>query len=67
MIEGKNTGRLEGKLPAELQFSGSVDLRVLRKLVGKFPWEPAFEVDGFHQCWSLFKYHLLKVQAILKC
>ena len=45
------------------------DFRLLRELLSKVPWEKAFEGAGVHQCWSLFKYHLLRAQeqAIPKC
>jgi len=44
------------------------DSRLLRELVRKVPLEIHFECTGVHQCWSLFKYHLLraKKQAIPK-
>ncbi|KAJ7414765.1 rna-directed dna polymerase from mobile element jockey-like [Willisornis vidua] len=38
------------------------DFRLLRELVNKIPWENVFAGAGVHQCWSLFKHHLLKAQ-----
>ena len=48
---------------------GRADFGLLKKLVSKVPWESAFEGIGVHECWSLFKSHLLRVQeqAIPKC
>ncbi|XP_052628596.1 uncharacterized protein LOC128134646 [Harpia harpyja] len=48
---------------------GRADFRLLRGLVSKVPWESAFEGIGVHECWSLFKSHLLRAQeqAIPKC
>ncbi|GAB0205816.1 hypothetical protein GRJ2_003047200 [Grus japonensis] len=45
------------------------DFRLLRELVSQVPWETALEGIGVHQCWSLFKGHLLRAQeqAIPKC
>lgn len=45
------------------------DLRLLRELASKAPWENAFEGVGVHQCWLLFWHHLLRAQewAIPKC
>ncbi|GAB0186493.1 hypothetical protein GRJ2_001114600 [Grus japonensis] len=38
------------------------DFRLLRELVSQVPWETALEGIGVHQCWSLFKGHLLRAQ-----
>ncbi|GAB0202528.1 mitochondrial enolase superfamily member 1 [Grus japonensis] len=48
---------------------GRADFRLLRELVSQVPWETALEGIGVHQCWSLFKGHLLRAQeqAIPKC
>ena len=48
---------------------GRADFRLLKELVSKVPWESAFEGIGVHECWSLFKSHLLRAQeqAIPKC
>ncbi|GAB0207904.1 mitochondrial enolase superfamily member 1 [Grus japonensis] len=48
---------------------GRADFRLLRELVSQVPWETALEGIGVHQCWSLFKVHLLRAQeqAIPKC
>ncbi|GAB0180024.1 hypothetical protein GRJ2_000467700 [Grus japonensis] len=45
------------------------DFRLLRELVSQVPWETALEGIGVHQCWSLFKGHLLRAQeqVIPKC
>ncbi|KAJ7395040.1 adaptin ear-binding coat-associated protein 1 [Pitangus sulphuratus] len=34
--------------------------RLLRELLSKVPWENVFADAGIHQCWSLFKHHLLR-------
>lgn len=48
---------------------GIADFRLPRELVSTVPWDFAFEDIGVHQCWSLFKYHLLREQkqANQKC
>ena len=48
---------------------GRTDFRLLQEPVSKVPCESPFEGVGGHECWSLFKIHLLKVQeqAIPKC
>ena len=48
---------------------GKADFGLLRELVSQVPWETALEGIGVHQCWSLFKGHLLRAQeqAIPKC
>ncbi|GAB0203307.1 hypothetical protein GRJ2_002796300 [Grus japonensis] len=48
---------------------GRADFRLLRELVSQVPWETALEGIGVHQCWSLFKGHLLRAQeqVIPKC
>ena len=48
---------------------GRADFGLLKELVSKVPWESAFEDLGVHECWSLFKSHLLRAQeqAIPKC
>lgn len=48
---------------------GKSDFMLLGELFGKFPRKAASEGIGVHQCWSLFKYHLLGAQekAIPKC
>ena len=45
-----------------------VDFRLLRELVSKIPWETAFEGIQGQECWSFFKYYLLRAweQAISK-
>lgn len=45
------------------------EFRLLRQLLSRISWEAAFEGVGVCQCWSVLKYHLLKVQeqAIPKC
>lgn len=42
--------------------SGRADFRLLRKLVSEVPWETAFKDIGVHQCWPVFKHHLLSAQ-----
>jgi len=46
-----------------------LDFRLARELVNMVFWETAFEGVGVHQCWSLFKYYLLREQeqALSKC
>ncbi|PKU42959.1 hypothetical protein llap_6720 [Limosa lapponica baueri] len=48
---------------------GRVDFGLLKELVGKVPWESAFEGIEVHECWSLFRSRLLRAQgqAIPKC
>lgn len=38
------------------------DLRLLRELLNDVLWENAFKGAGIHQCWPLFKPHILKAQ-----
>jgi len=35
-------------------------LKLFRKLLSNVPWESAFEGLVVHDCWSIFKNHLLK-------
>ncbi|GAB0176455.1 mitochondrial enolase superfamily member 1 [Grus japonensis] len=42
------------------------DFRLLRELVSQVPWETALEGTEVHQCWSLFKGHLLRTQEQAK-
>ncbi|KAF1676790.1 hypothetical protein FQV07_0001317, partial [Pygoscelis papua] len=48
---------------------GRATFGLLKELVSKVSWESAFEGTGVHECWSLFKSHLLRAQeqAIPKC
>lgn len=43
--------------------------RLLRQLLSKVPGENVFEGTGVHQCWALWKHHLLRAQeqAMPKC
>lgn len=45
------------------------NLRLLRVLVSKMLWETTIEGAEVHQCWSVFKHHLLRAQeqALPKC
>jgi len=38
------------------------NFNLFRGLVNSVPWESAFEGLGVHECWSVFKNHLLKAQ-----
>ena len=38
------------------------NFKLFRKLVSSIPWESAFEGLGVHECWSVFKNHLLEAQ-----
>ncbi|KAK4811148.1 hypothetical protein QYF61_019779 [Mycteria americana] len=38
------------------------NFKLFRELVSSVPWESAFEGLGVHECWSVFKSHLLKAQ-----
>jgi len=41
---------------------GRADFGLLKELASKVPWESVLKVLGFHDCWSLFKSHLLRPQ-----
>lgn len=43
-------------------FNPGHDFRLLREVEGKVPWEKVFTGTAVHQCWSLFKHHLLRAQ-----
>lgn len=49
---------MDTKIPA--LDMGKAEFRLLGELVGDAPWETVFEGTGVHQCWPLFKYHLLR-------
>ena len=38
------------------------NLKLFRELLSRVPLESAFEGLGVHECWSVFKNHLLKAQ-----
>ena len=38
------------------------NFKLLGELLSSVPWESAFEGLGVHECWSVFKNHLLKAQ-----
>lgn len=40
------------------------DSRLSWELVRKLPWDIHFEGTGAQQCWSLFKYHLLRPKKL---
>lgn len=50
------------KIPVDRQqnFNPGHDYRLLREVEVKVPWENVFTGAGVHQCWSLFKQHLLR-------
>ncbi|GAB0208399.1 mitochondrial enolase superfamily member 1 [Grus japonensis] len=38
------------------------NFKLFRELFSRVPWESAFEGLGVHECWSVFKNHLLEAQ-----
>ncbi|XP_040977464.1 uncharacterized protein LOC121232961 [Aquila chrysaetos chrysaetos] len=38
------------------------NFKLFRELLSRVPWESAFEGLGVHECWSVFKQHLLEAQ-----
>ena len=62
-IESKIFGVMRKKVSrvATLDFRRA-NFKLFRELVSRVSWESAFEGLGVHECWSVFKNHLLKAQ-----
>ena len=70
MVEFKIFGVMTKKVirVATLDFQ-KANFELLRELLKSVPWESLSEGLGVHECWSVFKHHLLEAQeqAISVC